>query len=92
MPLTNTKAAIAVLCNSRSCGKTWLEPAMQRSKNAMLDSLIGTFSIEGLNLTRTEIERARAQLNGTLSVDDALTEVYRELEAHKEAKAALNKS
>lgn len=56
---------------------------MQRSKEAILKSLIGTFAIEGMHLTDKEIERASAQLDGTLSIDDALAEVYRELEAHK---------
>ncbi len=65
---------------------------MQRNKEAMLESLIGTFAIEGIHLTDAELGRAREQLDGRLSVDDAIAEVYRELEAHKEAKATLNKS
>lgn len=65
---------------------------MQHDKEAILKSVQGSLAIEGMHLTDAEIARACGQLDGTLSVDDAIAEVHRELKAHKAATHTMNQS
>ena len=50
-------------------------------KELALRNVIATQALEGLDMTADEIERSRAILDGELSIEDAVAEIHRELQA-----------
>ena len=50
-------------------------------KELALRNVIANQALEGLEMTADEIERSRAILSGNLSIDGAVAEIHRELQA-----------
>lgn len=51
------------------------------NKELALRNVIANQALEGLVMTDDEIQRAGAILDGDLSIDDAVAEIHRELQA-----------
>ena len=56
-------------------------------KGLALRNVIANQALEGLDMTADEIERSRAILAGDLSIDDAVAEIHRELQASNRSTA-----
>ncbi len=50
-------------------------------KELALRNVIANHALEGLEMSSSEIARSRVILDGELSIDDAVAEIHRELQA-----------